>query len=421
MSYSRPLGLSADATAPTEKPYRWVMLLLLWFAYLSFGITQTATAPMATAIMRDLNLTYGEMGSIFGSWPLFYVASSLFVGFALDRFSVRKLIGVGMAVIALSTLLRVVAESYSIMFLSVAIFGIGGPTISVGSSKLISLWFNGRERNTATGVSLSGPLLGQIVGLASTNSVVIPLVRSWRLAFLVFFGVIFVATILWCALSREVESDVSSRGSQEGRGSFKESLSLLFKIRNTWVIVAVGFSSFFVTWAMLNWLPLMIENKGVLPVEAGYLAAIPTATGAFGALLITRLAPEHRLRFVGALQLALASASIYIFGASHGLSLGVALALWGLANGSIVPLCMLILMNTPEVGSRLMGTGTGLFYSLAEVGGFIGPYIVGITVQLTRSFDYSIVLLATLTASTIPLFLFVNETKRTFSDNEVSR
>ena len=43
---------------------------------------------------------------------------------------------------------------------AVAFFGLGRPLISVGAPKLISIWFNERERKLAMGIYITGMALG---------------------------------------------------------------------------------------------------------------------------------------------------------------------------------------------------------------------------------------------------------------------
>ena len=52
----------------------------------------------------------------------------------------------------------------------------------------------------------------------------------------------------------------------------------------------------------------------------------------------------------------------------------------------MIPLLILILMETPEVDSRYMGSAGGIFYCISDFGGFIGPMIMGILVDLTGTF-----------------------------------
>ena len=62
------------------------------------------------------------------------------------------------------------------------------------------------------------------------------------------------------------------------------------------------------------------------------------------------------------------------------------LVLYGLSFTCFLPLLMLILMDMPEVGSRYMGSAGGMFFCVAEIGGFAGPFILGAIRDLTGGF-----------------------------------
>jgi MFS-type transporter involved in bile tolerance (Atg22 family) len=64
----------------------------------------------------------------------------------------------------------------------------------------------------------------------------------------------------------------------------------------------------------------------------------------------------------------------------------VGLVLYGIAACTLVPLLTLILMETPEVGTRHMGSAGGLFFCISEIGGFMGPSLMGIMVDWTGGF-----------------------------------
>lgn len=46
--------------------YKWVMLVLAWFDYFSFGVVLASLAPMANFVLVDLHLNLTEMGTVFG-------------------------------------------------------------------------------------------------------------------------------------------------------------------------------------------------------------------------------------------------------------------------------------------------------------------------------------------------------------------
>jgi MFS family permease len=91
-------------------------------------------------------LTYSEMGVILGSVILMYVPLSVPVGVGIDRFGQKKMITFGILLISFSAILRSVVFNFETLFLVVFLFGFGGPTVSVGLAKVVSSFFEGRER-----------------------------------------------------------------------------------------------------------------------------------------------------------------------------------------------------------------------------------------------------------------------------------
>ena len=81
-------------------------------------------------------------------------------------------------VVALSAALRSLSTSYIELFLSVVVFGIGGPVVSAGAPKVISLWFSGKDRELAVGIYYTGNAFEGIYALSMTNSVMMPLLGN---------------------------------------------------------------------------------------------------------------------------------------------------------------------------------------------------------------------------------------------------
>jgi len=81
----------------------------------------------------------------------------------------------------------------------------------------------------------------------------------------------------------------------------------------------------------------------------------------------------------------LASASIMLVTTTF-FPLIFGLMLFGIATTTLQPMFMLILMDLPEVGSEHMGAAGGIYFTIAEVGGFLGPFLVGALVDITGTF-----------------------------------
>jgi predicted MFS family arabinose efflux permease len=69
-----------------------------------------------------------------------------------------------------------------------------------------------------------------------------------------------------------------------------------------------------------------------------------------------------------------------------GMSLYIGLAVLGFISAPFMALLLLILMDSPGVEPRHMGSAGGMFYCVAEIGGFAGPFFMGVLVDLTGTF-----------------------------------
>ncbi len=382
--------LDRHGIEPHLKPYRWVILALVWLLYAAFGLVNRSISPLVTPILKDLNMSYSQMGIIMGSWQLTYIVVAIIAGTVIDKWGVRKSLFIGTVIIGLSAVLRYFPSGFGSLLPVVAIFGIGGPLISIGAPKTIASWFRGKGRGTAVGIYTTGPWVGGLLALAATNSFVMPIAGySWRLTFVYYGFLVLIIALLWWFLAR----DIKPTGATEGE-SIGKVFSRLIKIRNVRLILIMGLLSFAIMHGFTNWLPRIIESGGISPATAGFMASIPVIAGIPAVLVIPRLVPPHlRGRLIALLALVVAVALLVSVN-TLGFPLFVGLTLFGIAGPSLFPIVMLILMETPEVGERHMGLAGGIFFCVAEIGGFTGPLVMGILADLTGTFLAGAIFLA---------------------------
>ena len=389
---------SAEAAA-SSNPYRWVMLASIAFLYACFGLTVVSLAPLVGPIRQDLWLTNSEFGSVMGAWPLVYIFFAVPCGALLDRVGPRRVIGLGCFGVAASMVLRAFAVDHVSLFLAVAVFGVCGPLISVGAPKVISQWFAGRDRGLAMGIYFAGNSIGIIAVLSLTNSVAMPLARGdWRNVLLAYAGLVLFSGVgwLWASshrASRELEREFDAELRRSQISVFRELLNHP-AIR---IILVMSVGMFFINHSLNNWLPEILRDGGMDSVTAGYWSSIPTLIGIAAALTIPRMAtPERRYGILAALILTGMMASLLLH-LDQGGGLILALLLQGFTRGTIGSIIILILMETKGVGSRAMGAAAGLYFSVGEVGGVLGPLTVGILSDVTGGFSAPLFLLTGVT------------------------
>ena len=134
-------------------------------------MTVTSLAPPVRPITYELNMNYTEMGRVLGALQLVYLATALPCGAMIDRLGLRRSLLIASVLVGFSCMMRGFAQGQLTLLLAVAFFGLGGPLISVGAPKLISIWFNERERKLAMGIYITGMALGNTIVRSITNSV----------------------------------------------------------------------------------------------------------------------------------------------------------------------------------------------------------------------------------------------------------
>jgi len=376
---------------------RWLLLAGVWLLYFGFGLTVAAMAPLVAPIKRDLGLSDAAMGSVLGAWPLVYIAAAVPCGALLDRIGPRRALFAAAVIMAASGAQRGFATGHLSLFLAVALFGLGGPLISIGAPKLVAHWFEGKDRGLAMGIYITGPALGGIVALAATNAVVLPLVGGdWRLVMALYAAFVLACGGVWLALhahpaARRAERDLAQQPSRPSGAVFLE----LLRLPAVRLVLAMAVLIFFYNHGLNNWLPEILRRGGLTAAAAGTWAALPTVVGVAGALVIPRLAvPHRRTAILLALIAAAATAPLLLAHAgSQPIPLASGLVLQGIARSSLMTLAMLVLLETDEVGAANAGAAGGLFFSAAEVGGVLGPLTLGALSDLTGGFTAGLYLL----------------------------
>lgn len=388
MEKHAPTAVQASRFVASAHAHRWTMLAGVWLVYYCFGLTVAAMAPLIRPIRADLGLSHAALGAVLGAWPLVYIASAIPCGAVLDRFGLRAALALGAVVIGLSGFLRALATGHLSLYLAVAVFGLGGPLVSVGAPKLISLWFAGKERGLALGLYTTGPALGSVTALSLTNSVMMPLLGGrWRAVLLSYALFVLGAAAAWLALSAHPASrSVERRTAGEARRPQFQVFAALLRTRSVQLLLLMGVGIFFFNHALNNWLPEILRSGGMDARAAGFWASVPTAVGIAGALTVPRLAVPSRRPAILLALFACAGGATLLLHSTSGLVLACGLILQGVARSSMTAVSMLVLMEMREVESQHVGAAGGLFFSVAEVGGMLGPLAIGGLHDLTGGF-----------------------------------
>ncbi|MAB87090.1 MAG: MFS transporter [Rhodobacteraceae bacterium] len=379
------MSSASSGSVAADDTTRCPVLLGVWGVYFSFGVVTASMAPLVGAIRADILVNNAMMGLILGAWPITYILCAIPCGMMLDRLGARRMLAISTLIMAASLLVRALADTPLELFFAVALFGAGGPMISVGAPVAIAKLYDGKARASAMGLYITGPYLGGLVALAITNSVIMPLTaQSWRGVMVVYAGFVLLAGVFWLLVSARRAGDL---GPQQGGKKYNLSaFSEILVMPQVRLILAMSVGVFFLNHGLNNWLPEILRSYGFSPVAAGYWASLPPAVGILGVLIIPRLAtPERRLLVMACLFFAMLVASL-LLRSDQPVFLASGLVLQGLARGSMMTIAIMLLMESPGVPSERLGLAGGMFFAAAEIGGVLGPVALGALAHLTGGF-----------------------------------
>lgn len=378
---------------------RWLVLLGVWTIYFAFGLVATSLAPLVKLIEHDLVMSHAQMGSVMGAWQLVYIAAALPCGILLDRLGSRWALLLGALCVAASAWGRSCADSFYGLLAAVMLFGIGGPIVSAGAPKVIAHWFQGQSRGLAMGIYITGPAVGGVVSLTLSHSYLLPYFdNEWRKILALWGLLAALSGVLWFALASlpGIRPQADERQSS-AQTPHRELLLGLFARPAVRLVLGMAVGVFLISHALSNWLPEMLVHGGMPAVAAGYWSAIPTVIGIIGSLSIPRLAiPSRRFRILMLLCGAMLVASVLLQFSHPGLLLP-GLILQGIARSTLTTVLVLTLVELPDIGARHAGIASGLFFGAGEIGGMLGPLLLGITYDYTHGFAAGLILFTLIT------------------------
>ena len=350
-------------------------------------------------IIEELALTGTQAGVLAGAVPLTYIPIGLVSGLVVDRLGARVGVGAGVALAGAAQVGRAFAPGFPSMLALTLLLGVGATGVTFGMPKLASELYPADRVGRAASVYLVCSYAGSAGAFALGRPVLGPALGGWRPLFVASgLGTVGVAAV-WAVAARYVPPGSHETGDE---GSFApsallEDLRAVLGHRDLRLLVLLGTMYLFVLHGIQGWLVTILETRGVDPGVAGTVTSLLVVGQVVGVLAVPVLAERvDRTResivvcgavaCVGALGL-LAEPGVVLL-------LGVPVALVGLGMGGLSPLIRAIPVELEGIGPALTGTAVGLVFAVGEVGGFLGPVLIGALRDATGSFTPGLLLTA---------------------------
>lgn len=386
----------ADRRGVESPKYGLVVAATLTYTGLTFSwFSLSAYLPR---IIAELDLTGTQAGVLTGAVPLTYVPLGLVSGLLVDRVGpVRSLAG-GLGLVGVAQFARGVAPGFPSLLAFTLVLGVGATAITFGLPKLVGVLYRPEEAGLPTSTYLVGASMGSAGAFALGRPVLGPLLGGWRPLFR-WTGLLAVGyAALWLAVAWL--SSVDARGSTAAggfeRAAVRRDLRTVLTHRDLRLVVVVATMYLLVSHGMQNWLPTILEARGLAPGIAGQTTSLFVVASLLAVLAVPWLADRYRARRTAVVACgavgALGIAGVIVGGVGPLVVLGIVFA--GAATGGLSPLIRAIPPDLEGVGSRLTGTAMGFAFAVGEIGGVSGPVLVGALFDATGSYAAGLSVLA---------------------------
>lgn len=397
---------------------------MLAFAFSLAGVTyldRICISAAAPTIMADLQLTVWQMSLVFSAFTLAYSLFEVPSGWLGGVWGPRRVLTRIVVWWSAFTMLTGVAWSLASLMIVRFLFGAGEAGAFPNASVVFARWFPARERGYANGVLFLGSRLGGAVAPLLALLVIQRL--GWRMSFVAFgaAGLLWAAAWAWwfrddpadhpgvsaeeLAWIRQTPSagpataaglrDTSSEEAGStgvSRTAERVPWAALRRSRNLYAICGMYFAFGYGLYFYFTWLPTyLIQVLGFSALAGGIFSGLPFVLAGMANVLGGRLTDRlARSRGLWLARSGLGSVSFATCGllvllstvvtapAPKAVLLALALAAADFGLAACWAVCL-------DVGARHAGVVTGFMNTTGNLGGFVGPLVVGYVVQVWGS------------------------------------
>lgn len=364
--------MMVDDTNPDTAPQkRWVVLYLaVVVAMMTMQMSSLGFSPLLPAIRQDFAMSFSQMGTFTGVYGLVALVVSIPAGMLAKRYGEKRVLCVGLAILALGLFGLSVAENFEQAITARVVWIFGYRLAFVCVMTAIALTAPPQFKGLAMGVLGAMSSLATVIGAPFCADIAVSM--GWRHAIMAFGGMALLGLFVFFAFYRQRPEVVQAgrNGQGDKRGAFSA-----FRVPIVWVIPLLGLANAG-GFAATFFLPSVLKAQfGLDPAGAARVISIAYVCAIIVNPLCGFLADRfNRWLVLAGMMLLMIPASLAMM--SHDLLVfqiaAAGLISLGLATTNQVYPTVAELMRGRDVGP-LMGItalGGGIF-------GYLGPQALG--------------------------------------------
>ena len=268
-------------TLPTKLPPRaWLIVGLLWMVGCFNYLDRVMITTMRGSIVDAIPMTDAQFGLLTSIFLWVYGLLSPFAGFLADRFNRSRVIIGSLFAWSAITWLTAHATTFGELLATRALMGVSEACYIPAALALIADYHRGTTRSLATGVHMSGIMVGS--GLGGLGGWIAER-HGWNHAFLIFgLGGIGYSVVLALLLRDAPRDDGSATPTATAAPKVRlgEALTSLFARRAFLIALAYWGLLGLAGWAVVGWMPTYLNEQFHLSQGTAGLSATGYIQGA---------------------------------------------------------------------------------------------------------------------------------------------
>jgi len=390
---------SPTPVASEQKPTHARHIVLIFSAALAviIYVDRVCMAQAKGPVANDLGLSSVQMGYVFAASTLAYGLLGVLGGWLGDLYGPRRVLTSMVLLWSLFTAATGRAWNLASLLTAQLLFGAAEAGAFPNLAKGYTTWLPVRERNRAVSIMwLCSRWGGAITPLLVVW--VISLV-NWRWTFAAFavLGVVWAAIYFWWFRDHPrdhrsvnaAELALLDQAPPKAAARPKVPWGKILSSRTVWLLLVQYFCFGYGWYFYITWLPTYVKEARGLDLQKGaLLSGIPLFFGGFACVVSGWLASTLVRRGFALIKIRRGLAFVGYGGAAVMLLISpyianpvLAMIAMGLASFSLdltLPLCWRTAM---DVGGKFAGTVSAGMNTAGQIGGAVGPFVVGYILQ----------------------------------------